>query len=95
MLKQDANKVQLGSCFVENAKIRYSYGTAGVFYCSKKWIGINETVYSKIKNKKNLPSSLIQDGKTFIAEHFSNFFIGIVQKLQKRSRLLKSIFPAS
>ena len=31
--------------------------------CRALWIGINEIVYSKNKNKTNSPSSLIQDGK--------------------------------
>ena len=29
------NKVRLGSYIVENVKIRYDQGTAGVLYCSK------------------------------------------------------------
>ena len=32
--------------------------------CRALWIGINETVYSKTKNKTNSPLSQIQDGKT-------------------------------
>ena len=56
--------------------------------CRALWIGINEIVYSKNKNKTNSPSSLIQDGKTItdqkhIAEHFNNFFTSIGKKLQK------------
>ena len=52
------------------------------------WIGINEIVYSKNKNKTNSCSSLIQDGKTItdqkrIAEHVNNFFTSIGKKLQK------------
>ena len=56
--------------------------------CRALWIGINEIVYSKNKNKTNSPSSLIQDSKTItdqkhIAEHFNNFFTSIGKKLQK------------
>ena len=57
--------------------------------CRVLWIGINEIVYSKNKNKTNSPSSLIQDGKTItgqkhIAKHFNNFFTSIGKKLQKK-----------
>ena len=57
--------------------------------CRALWIGINEIVYSKNKNKTNSPSSLIQDGKTItgqkhIAKHFNNFFTSIGKKLQKK-----------
>ena len=68
--------------------------------CRALWIGINEIVYSKNKNKTNSPSSLIQDGKTItdqkhIAEHFNNFFTSIGKKLQKQTLSTKSIFRAS
>ena len=57
--------------------------------CRALWIEINEIVYSKVKNKKNSPLSLIQDDKTitdpkYIAEHFNNFFTSIGKKLQKQ-----------
>ena len=56
--------------------------------CRALWIGINEIVYSKNKNKTNSPSSLIQDGKTItdqkhIAEHFNNFFTSIGKNYKK------------
>ena len=56
--------------------------------CRALWIGINEIVYSKNKNKTNSPSSLIQDGKAItdqkhIVEHFNNFFTCIGKKSQK------------
>ena len=67
--------------------------------CRALWIGINEIVYSKNKNKTNSPSSLIQDDKTItdqkhIAEHFSNFFISIGKKLQKNIPPTKEHFSS-
>ena len=67
--------------------------------CRALWIGINEIVYSKNKNKTNSPSSLIQDSKTItdqkhIAEHFNNFFTSIGKKLQKNIPPTKKHFSS-
>ena len=67
--------------------------------CIASWIVINEIVYSKIKNKKNPPSSLIQDGKTItdqkrIAEHLNNFFTSIRKKIQKKIPPTKKHFSS-
>ena len=58
--------------------------------CRALWIGIDEIVYSKTKNKNktNSSSSLIQDNKAttdqkHIAEHFNNFSTSIGKNLQK------------
>ena len=67
--------------------------------CRALWIGINEIVYSKNKNKTNSPSSLIQDSKTItdqkhIAEHFNNLFTSIGKKLQKNIPPTKKHFSS-
>ena len=69
--------------------------------CRALWIGINEIVFSKNKNKTNLNLPLIQDDKTItdqkhMAEHFNNFLISIGKKLQKKiSAIKKHFFQAS
>ena len=60
--------------------------------CRALWIGINEIVYAKIKNKKKSPSSLIQDGKTItgqkhIAEYFNNISANCFSNAQFAFRL--------
>ena len=67
--------------------------------CRALWIGINEVVYSKIKNKKNSPSSFFQNNKTItdqkhIAEHFHNFFTSIGKKLQRKILPTKKHFSS-
>ena len=69
--------------------------------CRALWIGIDEIVYSKTKNKNktNSPSSLIQDNKTttdkkHIAEHFSNFSTSIGKNLQKNIPSTKMYFSS-
>ena len=69
--------------------------------CRALWIGIDEIVYSKTKNKNktNSPSSLIQDNKTttdqkHIAEHFSNFSTSIGKNLQKNIPFTKMYFSS-
>ena len=58
--------------------------------CRALWIGIDEIVYSKTKNKNktNSSSSLIQDNKAttdqkHIVEHFNNFSTSIGKNLRK------------
>ena len=69
--------------------------------CRALWIGIDEIVYSKTKNKNktNSPSSLIQDNKTtadqkHIAEHFNNFSKSIGKNLQKNIPPTKMYFSS-
>ena len=67
--------------------------------CRALWIEINKIVYSKNKNKKNSPSSLIKDGKIItdqkhIAEHFNNFSTSIGKKIQKNIPPIKKHFSS-
>ena len=66
--------------------------------CRALWIGINEIVYSKNKNKTNSPST--QDSKTItdqkhIAGHFNKSSHALAKNYKNTFHLLKCFFQAS
>ena len=56
--------------------------------CRALWIGINEIVYSKNKNKTNSPSSLIQDCKTITDQKHHSVIQGQFAPLLEGKKIL-------